>query len=218
MRIVAMVPIKLHSQRVEGKNLRVLGGYPLLWHVMYTLVTTKGIDEVCCYCSDTAVVPHLPEGVTFVQRPAWLDEDEVKGAQIYSEFISQVDADAYVLAHTTSPFLSRESVEQGVSAIRSGKYDSAFTARKFQTFAWYEGRPINYNLTDIPRTQDMEPIWVETSGYYMFKKELFTNEGRRIGHSPLIVEVTDIEAIDIDEPEDFTFAELVVKSLSEKEM
>lgn len=215
MKVVALVPIKLNSQRVPQKNIRELGGRPLLWHVCNTLENAAGIDRVCVYCSSDEVVKYLPDGVSFVKRPKWLDEDEVKGAQIYQEFMSQVDADVYVLAHTTSPFLSKESVERGVAAIRSGEYDSAFTAQRIQTFCWYKGEPINYELTDVPRTQDMEPVWVETSGFYMFRRELFVNEGRRIGHKPLIVEVSPIEAVDIDEPQDFELAKAVAAARAE---
>ena len=213
MKVVALVPIKLNSQRVPKKNLRDLGGRPLLWHVCHTLTMVQGIDEVCVYCSSDEVEQFLPESVRYVKRPAWLDENEVRGAQIYEQFISQVDADFYVLAHTTSPFLSCEAIERGVAAIRSGEYDSAFTAQRIQTFALYEGKPLNYELTDVPRTQDMEPVWVETSGFYMFSKDLFMKEHRRIGHRPLIVEVTPIEAIDIDEPQDFAMAEAIAASV-----
>ncbi len=212
MWVVALVPVKLNSQRVPHKNVRDLGGHPLLWHVCNTLARAEGIDEVCVYCSSEEVERYLPDGATFVQRPEWLDADEVKGAQIYGEFMSQVDADAYVLAHTTSPFLSRESVERGVEAIRSGEHDSAFTAQRVQTFCWFRGEPLNYDLADVPRTQDMEPVWVETSGFYMFRRELFLEEGRRIGHDPLIVEVSPIEAVDIDEPQDFELAEAIAAS------
>lgn len=216
MRVVALVPIKLNSQRVPKKNLRDLGGHPLLWYICYTLSQAKGIDDVYAYCSSNDIVRYLPEGVSFLKRPAWLDGDNVKGAQIYEEFIKHVDADAYVLAHTTSPFLSRDAVEKGVEALRSGEYDSAFTAQRIQTFAWYKGEPLNYELTDVPRTQDMEPVWVETSGFYMFNKELFVKEGRRIGYRPLIVEVSPIEAVDIDEPQDFALAESIAVSMTMK--
>ena len=37
MKVVAFVPIRLNSQRVEGKNLRLLGGAPLLWHTLRSL-------------------------------------------------------------------------------------------------------------------------------------------------------------------------------------
>jgi CMP-N-acetylneuraminic acid synthetase len=213
MKVVALVPVKLHSQRVPGKNAKELGGHPLCWHVCNTLLNVSDIDEVCVYCSSEDVVPLLPERARWVQRPEYLDHDEVKGAQIYRSFLDKVDADVYVLAHTTSPFLREESVREGLRAILDQGCDSAFTARRFQTFAWYDGKPLNYELEDVPRTQDMKPVWVETSGFYMFRREVFAEHGRRIGMKPHVVEVGDIEAIDIDEPEDFEFASLVASCL-----
>ena len=79
-------------------------------------------------------------------------------------------------------------------------YDSAFTAKREQTFAWYKGEPINYNLMEVPRTQDIEPVFIETSAFFIFKKELWTQFGRRIGFRPYIQEVGLIEAVDIDMP------------------
>lgn len=206
MKTVAMVPIKLNSQRLPHKNILPIAGHPLCWHICNSLVHAKGVDEVYVYCSTPDVIQYLPEGAKFKQRPQWLDGELVKGFDIYRSFISEVDADVYVLAHTTSPFIKVSSVENALNHILSGENDSAFSAERIQTFAWYQGKPINYDLNDVPRTQDMEPIWVETSAFFMFKKEIFTVHNRRIGFSPYIQEVSGIEAIDIDEKKDYDLA------------
>ena len=206
MRVVALVPIKLNSMRLPHKNILPIAGHPLCWHVCNSLLQVKGIDEVYVYCSDEEVTKHIPSGVRFLQRPKWLDGDKVKGFDIYREFIKEVDADAYVLAHTTSPFIKVSSLENALAHILTGENDSAFSAERVQTFAWFRGEPINYDLNDVPRTQDMEPIWVETSAFYMFKKEIFTLHNRRIGFCPYIQEVAGAEAIDIDEQKDYDLA------------
>lgn len=206
MKTVAFVPIKLNSQRLPHKNILPIAGHPLCWHLCNTLLNSKGIDEVYVYCSDIEVTKYVPEGVIFKQRKKWLDGDLVKGFDIYREFIKEVDADIYVLAHTTSPFIKVSSIENALAHIITGENDSAFSAEKIQTFAWYQGKPINYDLNDVPRTQDMEPIWVETSAFFMFKKDTFTLYNRRIGFNPYIQEVSGIEALDIDEKKDYDFA------------
>lgn len=206
MKVVAFVPIKLNSQRLPHKNILPIAGHPMCWHLCNTLVQVSGIDEVYVYCSDEKIKKFLPEGVIFKQREKWLDGDQVKGFDIYRNFINEVNADVYVLAHTTSPFIKNSSLENALSHILSGENDSAFSAEKIQTFAWYQGKPINYDLNDVPRTQDMEPIWVETSAFFMFKKEIFTEHNRRIGFNPYIQEVTGIEAVDIDEKRDYELA------------
>lgn len=206
MKTVALVPIKLNSQRLPHKNILPIAGHPLCWHLCHSLINAKGIDEVYVYCSDEAVTEYLPEGVIFKKRDKRLDGELIKGFDIYRSFINEVDADVYVLAHTTSPFIKVASIENALSHILSGENDSAFSAERIQTFAWYKGKPINYDLNDVPRTQDMEPIWVETSAFFMFKKEVFTVHNRRIGFDPYIQEVSGIEAVDIDEKRDYDLA------------
>ena len=178
MRTIAFVPIKLNSQRLPGKNILPIGGHPLCWHIVNTLLQVKGIDEVYVYCSDESVMQYLPEGVTFKKRDKRLDGNEVKG------------------------------FEKALEYILSGECDSAFTAERIQTFAWYKGSPINYDLQDVPRTQDLEPVWLETSAFFMFKKEIFTEYNRRIGFHPYIHEVSGIEALDIDEQKDYDLAKV----------
>lgn len=206
MKTVALIPIKLNSQRLPHKNILPIAGHPLCWHICNTLNQVKGIDEVFVYCSDPAVQDYIPHETKFLQRPSWLDLDQVKGFDIYREFIKEKDADVYVLAHTTSPFIKVSSCQTALDHILSGQNDSAFSAERIQTFAWFQGKPVNYNLNDVARTQDLEPVWVETSAFYMFKKEIFTIHNRRIGFHPYIQEVSDIEAVDIDEKQDYDMA------------
>lgn len=212
MKVVAFVPIKLNSKRLPHKNILPIAGHPLCWHITNSLLCAKGIDEVYVYCSDESVVQYLPEGIHFARRDSRLDGEFVKGNEIYESFIAEVDADVYILAHTTSPFIQIESIENALGKILSGEYDSAFSAEKIQTFAWYKGQPVNYELSDVPRTQDLEPIWVETSAFFMFQKEIFTKYHRRIGFHPYIQEVSGLEAVDIDEKKDYEFAQALWKT------
>lgn len=209
MKVVALVPIKLNSQRLPHKNILPLKGKPLCYHITNTLLQVKDIDEVYVYCSDDKVKDYLPSEVKVLKRDSYLDGDTVKGFEIYNSFIGKVDADVYVLAHTTSPFTRASSVEKGLNQVLNGGNDSAFSAKKIQTFAWYQNKPINYDINDVPRTQDMEPIYVETSAFFIFKKEIFTVHHRRIGFHPYIVEMDDIEAVDIDTESDYEFARLI---------
>lgn len=214
MKVVALVPIKLNSQRLPHKNILPLLGKPLCYHIVSHLLDTEEIDAVYVYCSDKKVMDYIPHGAVFLQRDSRLDGDTVKGFDIYDAFIQEVDADVYVLAHTTSPFIQVSSLENGLRHILDGSHDSAFSAERIQTFAWYQNQPVNYDLNDVPRTQDMEPIWVETSAFYMFRREIFTEHHRRIGFHPYIQEVSGIEAVDIDTREDYDFAVELAKSIS----
>ena len=212
MKTVAFVPIRLNSQRVAGKNLRMLGGSPLMCHILRTLMQVPEIDEVYVFCSDERVRDLLPDGVRFLRRSEALDRDETRGREIYDSFTAQVEADLYVLAHATSPFIRAETLSEALQKIRSGEHDSAFSAERIQTFAWYGGRPLNYSLDNIPRTQTIEPVYIETSAFFIFPRELWCSRHRRIGDRPWMAVVDRIEGLDIDYPEDFAMAEIIAAS------
>ena len=212
MKTVAFVPIRLNSKRVAGKNLKMLGDKPLLCYILDTLVKVERIDEVYVYCSSEEIVSYLPEGVRLLKRPEFLDRDETLGKEIYEEFTKTVDADVYILAHTTSPFMKVETVENALSKILDEGYDSAFSAERVQTFVWYQGKTLNYDLKEIPRTQTIEPVFVETSAFFMFKRDVWKIHKQRIGFKPYIAEVDKIEGVDIDWPEDFAFAEKILET------
>ncbi len=218
MKVVALVPIKLNSQRLPHKNILDLGGKPLCYYMTENLINISKIDTTYVYCSDEVIKDYMPEGINFLKRDQYLDGDLVKGQEIYESFINQIDADIYVLAHVTAPFIRKETIENALDKVISGEYDSALSVKKVKTFTWYKGKTLNYDLQNIPRTQDIEPIYYETSGFFIFKKEVFTQMGkRRIGNKPYFQEVDDIEAVDIDYPEDFKFAQAIIKNLNNEE-
>ena len=74
MKVVALVPIKLQSQRLPHKNILPIAGHPLCWHLCNTLMNVKKIDEVYVYCSDKSVIQYLPEGILFKQRDKKLED------------------------------------------------------------------------------------------------------------------------------------------------
>lgn len=213
MKVAAFATIKLNSQRVPHKNIQPIGSKPLCWHILNTALQVEGIDDVYVYCSDSTVQKYIPKEVRFIQREAWLDGDEIKAKDTYTAFLNDVDADVYMAMCTTSPFTQKETMENALNKVLYEGYDSAFTAKKMQTFTWYQGRPINYDLNDIPRTQDMEPVFVETSAFFIFKRELWMEHGRRIGFQPYIQEVGEIESVDIDTPEDLKFAQIIAENV-----
>ena len=211
MKTAAFVPIRLNSQRVSGKTLRPLSGSPLMCHILRTLTEVEGIDEVYVYCSDERIREFLPEGVRFLRRSEELDRDTTLGREIYDSFTARVGADLYILAHATSPFIRAATLADALGKVRSGEYDSAFSAEKIQTFAWYEGRPLNYSPENIPRTQTIEPVYIETSAFFIFRREIWCDLHQRIGRHPYVDVVDRIEGIDIDYPEDFALAEVIAK-------
>jgi CMP-N-acetylneuraminic acid synthetase len=151
----------------------------------------------------------------FLKRDKYLDGFQIKGLEIIEYFIRDVDADIYVLTHVTQPFTKKESISNALSKVVSGEYDSAFSAIVLQDYLWMDGKPLNYDVDNIVRTQDLKPIYMETGAFYIFTKEVFLNYHRRIGLRPYIHVIDKIEAIDIDTIEDYDLAQAVAKTIGE---
>lgn len=209
MKVVAFATVKLNSERVPHKNIQPIGSKPLCYHILNTALHVDGIDEVYIYCSDDRVQQFIPSKVKFLRREKWLDGNEIRAKDTYTAFLKDVQADIYIALCTTSPFTKEETLKNALDHVLSGEYDSAFSAKRIQTFAWYQGKPINYDIENVPRTQDMDPLFIETSAFFIFSRELWEKYGRRIGFYPFIQEVDEIESVDIDTMEDLRFAQMI---------
>lgn len=219
MKTVALIPIKLGSKRVPGKNIKpFFDGTPLMHFIQKTCLDATTIDEVYIYCSDESVQEYILPGVKFLKRPEYLNGEDINANDFIREFMKVVDADIYVNAHTTSPFAKPSTIDDCVSHVASGEYDSAFCAEVIRTFMWENGKPINFDPDHFPRTQDLPLIYGETSIAYVFTKESFKKYNRRLGAHPYICEVDKIEAMDIDYPEDFEICDAIYREIMRKSM
>ena len=210
MKTIAIVPMKLNNRRLPQKNTKVFtNGKPLCYYILSTLLTVEEIEEVYVYCSNPDIQKYIPEGVKFLKRSESLDQDTTSMTEVLTLFTQEVFADIYVMTHTTAPFMTKESIKKGLAAVKSGEYDSSFSAKKLQDFLWKDGVPFNYALDNIPRTQDLPTLYEETSGFYIYRREVMSELHRRIGVRPYIVEISEIESVDIDEEEDFMIADAI---------
>lgn len=209
-----MIPIKLNNERVPGKNLkRFSDGTPLMTLIQRTCLKAKKVDDVYVYCSNPQVKEYLEPDVKYLYRPEFLDTSSVNCNDIIREFMKEVDADIYIVSHATGPFTQSTSIDMCVDAVASGEYDSAFLAKRIQEFLWQNGKAMNFDIQNFPRTQDLIPIYSEAPGAYVFSKETFNMYNRRVGIKPYIHEVSEIESRDIDYPEDFEIANAIYMRL-----
>ncbi|WP_294466550.1 cytidylyltransferase domain-containing protein [uncultured Ruminococcus sp.] len=205
---VAFVPLKLNNERLPGKNTKSFkGGKPLLTYILSTLTKVNGIDEAYVYCSNEEVKKYLPDGIKFLKRSESLDTGSTLIIDVLKAFAKDIDADVYVLTHATAPFIKPSTIETAIEKVKSNEYDSAFTVRAVQEFLWIDGQAI-YDTSRIPRTQDINNVFAETTGLYVYTKELIKS-GRRIGCNPCGIPVDFIEATDINQPIDFELAQVI---------
>lgn len=214
MKITAMVPIKMNNERTPGKNTKKFDdGIPLITFFLNKLTKIKELDKIYIFCSNPEIKQYIPDNVSYMQRSSALDTSATKFQDIFMEFMKKVDSDIYVVAHCTSPFVKIEHFEECIESVKSGEFDSSFTGEKLQAFLWKDGRALNFDPQNIPRTQDLDIIYNEIPAMYVFRKEVFADTRRRIGNNPHIVDISGIECVDIDYPEDFEIANAIYMNI-----
>ena len=205
MKVVCFVPLRKQSKRVLDKNNQLIGGKSLVSHITYSVAACRGIDSFYLYTSSDDYLADAHPCFKLLVRDPLYDSDHTLGIDIIQSFSSLVHADIYILVHATSPFLTPSSLQIGLDSVRVEGYDSSYSACKIQTFTWYDGSPLNYDPGFIPRTQDIKPIYYETSAFYIYRREVI-DSGRRIGVNPKMIELSGIESVDIDDPDDLDLA------------
>jgi len=215
MRIVGFVPSRLNSKRLPSKNIKDLGGIPLVNYTVRALDKVPEIDEVVIFAAEPSICEYIMHGAKYryLERPEYLDSQDTTIQDLTREFLAKDSADIIVLLHITSPFLKPATISDCVQKVKSGQYDSAFTAYETRKFCWFQGRPLNYSLDKpTPRTQDISPVIVEQSSLYVFRREVFEKTAQRISKNAYLKCIDHFEGHDIDTAEDFRIAELIVNT------
>ena len=224
MKVVALLPLKANSERVKGKNFRDFCGKPLFRWMLDTLSGVEDIDTVVINTDAREILRDngLVDGgkVLIRDRKKEICGDFVSMNLIISDDIENVDADIFLMTHTTNPLLSRQSIkatlEKFKQALEDGTADSLFTVNKVQTrFYDQDVNPINHDPDNLVRTQDLAPWYEENSNLYLFTKDSFAHMKARIGARPMMFETPSFESTDIDTPADWALAEVMVKYYQE---
>jgi CMP-N-acetylneuraminic acid synthetase len=218
--IVALLPMKAHSERVKGKNFRSFNGKPLFRWVLDSLLEVESISKVVINTDARSILTEHGLGdasrVLIRDRRPELCGDFVSMNRILADDLAAVPADVYLMTHTTNPLLSSATMREALRRFEDGRrqFDSLFSVNKFQSrFYKSDGSPVNHDPHNLIRTQDLEPWYEENSNLYIFTPESFKKTNARIGVKPIMFETPRIESFDIDTPDDWTICELLSKEL-----
>lgn len=218
--IVALLPMKGHSERIKGKNFREFCGKPLFRWILDTLLSLPEIGSVVINTDARGTfeglgVDKLPR-VQVRDRKPELCGDFTSMNLILEDDIAAVPADFYVMTHSTNPLLGAGTIARAIAAFRDkrarGQADSLFTVNRFQSrFYGSDGRPINHDPNNLIRTQDLEPWFEENSNLYLFTAESFSATRARIGQKPMMFETPRQESVDIDDQVGWDLAETIAR-------
>jgi len=222
-KLIALVPMRHHSQRVPGKNYRPLVGRPLFHHIIETLMAVLEIDEVVVDTDSEPVMDGLRKNfpnVKIIDRPQHLRADDIPMNDILIHDTDLAPADFYLQTHSTNPLLKPETVSRAINIFLADypSHDSLFSVTRLQTRLYDQnGHAINHDPKELIRTQDLPPVYEENSCIYIFNRENLIAKQHRISDRPLMFEIPADEAWDIDEELDFEICQFLLKRQLENE-
>lgn len=217
MRTGCFVPIKANSERVPGKNFRVLGGKKLYEHILAHILEAACFDDVYVDTNSEEIAEwaqaHGGGAFNIIERKPELAANSANGNDLLLHHFGLFpDYDFYFQLFATAPFLSPASIRQCFDALTmSDEFDSCFTAVACHGFFWLNRNPVNYRPGILPRSQDLTPVMEETTGLYGISRAALSKYHCRIGAKPYIHEVSKYEAVDINTEEDLMIAEAIGK-------
>jgi CMP-N-acetylneuraminic acid synthetase len=215
--IAALVPMRHSSERVPGKNYRLLAGKPLYAHIIDSLLTSPEIDKVVVNTDS----PTIMEGITkrfpqvvLLERPEHLRDGMIPMNEILLYDTAQVASDYYLQTHSTNPLLRPETISKSIRTLLNSRdhYDSLFSVTRLQTrLYWEDGKAVNHDPNELLRTQDLPSVYEENSCIYIFTRQKLVERNHRLGDRPLMFEIDAAEAWDIDEELDFKIANFLME-------
>lgn len=215
--IVALVPMRHHSERVPGKNYRLLAGKPLYAHILESLLACPEIQQVVVDTDSPVIMEGIASqfpSVRVIQRPEHLRGGGISTNEILLHDVTEVPSRFYLQTHSTNPLLRRETISKAIAAFLDSfpTHDSLFTVTRLQKRLWEpDGRPINHDPNTLLRTQDLPPVYEENSCLYIFEGTDLVERRNRIGRRPLMFETEVLESLDIDEEIDFEVADFLMR-------
>ena len=212
MKTACFIPIKSNSERVPGKNFRILNGKKLYEYICEHIKEADVFDDIFIDTNSEEIASYAQKmGFSVIERKPELAKNTANGNDLLIyHFTKYPNYDYYFQLFATAPYLQPRTIQICFDRlISSEEYDCCFTATKNHGFYWLNETPINYRPEILPRSQDMMPVIEETTGLYGIKRDSLDRYHCRIGRKPYIHLVSKFEAVDINTEEDFAIAQYI---------
>ena len=209
MKLTAIIPVRAGSQRVKNKNLKPFAGTTLLEIKIKTLKKVQGIDEIIV-SSDSDEMLSIAEkhNVSIHKRDEHFASNEVNNSDFMQNLSTIVDGGHIMYTPCTSPLLSSETITEIVTKYRGYNLRNIVTATSQKHHMWLDGKPLNYNPSESPNSQDLPDIYSINYGCCILSKEDLY-EHKNVVVDPTFYITDEIESIDIDTEFDFMVAEYI---------
>lgn len=210
MNITVIIPCRAGSTRVKNKNFRPFSDSNLL---EIKIKQALKLNLPLIINSDSKVAEQIAKqyNVTFIKRPEYYASSKCNNSEYYEYLAKSVNTEFIMILQPTAPLLKDLTLFNCLKDFTNNinEYDSLVTAQFAKKHAWFNNKPINYDLNNTPNSQDLIPIVLPTFNVMIAKVDSLLKTRNIITSKCLFYEINDDEAIEIDNQLEFDTAEFL---------
>ena len=222
MKIIAMIPARLGSQRIKKKNIRLINGKPLISYIIEASIESNVFDEIYIN-SEAEVFDQLARSynIKYYKRPEYLSSNEATNDDFTMDFFANIECDVVIQLLPTSPFITPEEIKDFVDKMIEGNYETFISMKDVQIECIFNKKPVNFDqMKKTLPSQQLEPVKAYACGIMGWERNRFVAnmEKYRAGYhggdgSIGFYSLKGYSAIDIDNEEDFILAEAITHAM-----
>jgi CMP-N-acetylneuraminic acid synthetase len=222
---IAFIPVRCGSKSIPLKNIKIFCGKPLVYWSLKSLQDSKSIDVVYvatdCVEIESIVNSFSLSKVITYKRDGKNATDKSSTESVMLEFLNKnyfKSSDLFLLVQATSPLTRASDFDKAIQVLNQENKDSLLTCVRTKRFFWGDDNvPINYDFNNRPRRQDFQGLLMENGAFYINSVGNIKRDGNRLSGDIAIYEMEDYNFIEIDEDDDWIFAEsLMYKHILKK--
>jgi N-acylneuraminate cytidylyltransferase len=219
MKTIAIIPARGGSKGIPGKNIRPIGGKPLLAWSIEQARQTSHISRVFVSTDSPGIAAVARQfGAEVITRPAEISGDTASSesclvhALDYLKAKENLEPDLVVFLQATSPLREADDIQKAIEILQRENADSLFSACRVEGFVWRiekDGttRSFTYDHKNRPRRQDAPEDLIENGSIYIFKPWVLRKFNNRLGGKIAVYRMPALNSFQIDEPADFELIE-----------
>ncbi len=230
--VLAIIPARGGSKSVPRKNIKLLGGKPLLYYMLTAALGSTRIDRVVVSSEDDEILEVAKKyggQKVVLQRPKHLAQDrspDVPMLQHAVRTVEKIDGCAYdyvVQLHVTTPFVTNKDIDAALVELLASEAESIVSVCQVNDYHPVKLKKIvngkleqyidGYLEHSTARRQDFEPVYKRNGGFYASKRHIVMEHGRVFGDDVLPYIMPSEKSVDINSIVDFWTAEAVLKNM-----
>ncbi len=217
-KLVAMIPARLGSKRIPKKNLRYLGGKPLIQYPIDLALQIPEFDSVWVNTESEKLGRVIEQmGAKFHKRPEEFSADNCTNREFTYHFMCNHECDYVIMVNSTSPLLRKETIERFIKFVMEHDYDTVLSTISDKAESFYKGVPLNFDIKNKVNSQMLEPVEKTIWALTAWKRDTFMKLeqqgicpvfGGKLGTFPIPKD----EACDLDTEDDWKIAEGFIRA------